>query len=175
MRVFGLLILMLAFLSFGGNGFRGDYVLLNSKEFKVKGETSVGKFSCKYSLTTKDTLFLNQTKGLADKIPVNDFRCGNFLLNRDFRKTLKARDFPDASFILSHIEKENDRYLYDLTVLIAGEEKTLKRQELTPKDNGLFGEIKLKFSDFNLEPPQKLGGAIKIEENIELEIYLSAE
>lgn len=173
MRVFGSFALILVLLSFGSEYTKQDYFLLESKDLTVKGETSVGKFNCKYSLNTKDTLFLASEVGLSDRVPVKEFRCGNFLLNHDFRKTLKERQYPEVYFSLSNIVKDGSNYRYDLAVEIAGVTKTLEGLTLNENPKQLMGEVNLKFSDFDLAPPQKLGGAIKVEEEILLDIKLN--
>lgn len=173
MRVFGSFALILVLLSFGSETPKQDYFLLESKDLTVKGETSVGKFNCKYSLNTKDTLFLAHEVGLSDRIFVKEFRCGNFLLNHDFRKTLKEKQFPEVYFSLAQIVKDGTDYRYDLEVQIAGVTKILEGLTLRDNPKQLAGEVHLKFSDFDLAPPQKLGGAIKVAEEIVLDIKLN--
>lgn len=171
MRVFGIMILALA-LSAGFKPNADEYILLSTKTFSVKGSTSVGKYDCDYSMTAKDTLFLNRKNGLIYKVPVKEFGCGNFLLNRDFRKTLREKEYPWVIIRVSDVRKSGTNYKYDLQLDLAGKRKTLQNLNLMTVKEGLKGEIELRFSDFNLDPPSKLGGAIKVKEEINLSILL---
>lgn len=172
MRVFSYLII-LVFVGFTRQ--QNDYLVLNSKKFTVEGSTSIGSFTCNYDLQTKDTLFFNQKSGLSYKVPVRGFGCGNFLLNRDFRKTLKENQYPEVSISLFDVRKEKNNYIYNLHLNLAGKEKMFQNLVLTKEGNTLKGNIALKFGDFDLEPPKKLGGAIKINEEIKLSILLRAQ
>src|SRR5690606_36580605 len=77
-----------------------EKLVILEKEITVSGNTSLGKFDCIYHVTgLKDTLSFMDNKSkdvfLFD-IAVTDFGCGNFLLNNDFRKIIKAKEFPEA-------------------------------------------------------------------------------
>lgn len=175
MRVFNLLILI-AWMSFSSSDVKHSYWLIDSGEFNVKGKTSIGKFDCKYELQIEDTLFFNQKEGFSYKIPVREFRCGNFILNNDFRKTLKHKEFPEVFFSMMYVDEksaENSNYPFELYLKIAGKEKHIKSLNLKRNKNVLTGEVELKFNDFDLSPPQKLGGAITVEEDIHLSIRLN--
>lgn len=178
MRVFSLLIFVVVLTGFSQDTTKKKYLTLDSSEFIVKGKTSVGKFDCKYESQAKDTLLLYNKNGFAKKIQVKKFSCGNFILTGDFRKTLKHKDFPEVYFSLKKISQHKNNsnaYTFDLYLKIAGKEKYLKNLELTKKKDKLHGEVQLKFSDFDLQPPRKLGGAITVEEDIELLITLKLE
>src|SRR5690554_6558690 len=171
MRVFSYLILVsLLFSGFTPN--INEFVLINTKTFSVKGSTSIGSFDCDYNLSTKDTLFLNQKKGLSYKLPVKEFGCGNFLLTRDFRKTLKEKEYPWVYITLSDVKKTGNTFQYNLELNLAGKKKTYSNLKLNPEKGGLKGGVDLKFSDFDLKPPQKLGGAIKVKEDVSISILL---
>lgn len=171
MRVFGLVFLML--LLFGSfKPTAEDYILLSTKTFSVKGSTSIGKYDCDYKLETRDTLFLNQKKGVNYKVPVKNFGCGNFLLTGDFRKTLKEKQYPWVFIKVTDVKKSGQNYKYNLHLDLAGKVKYFQNLNFVSDKNGLRGEVELKFSDFDLAPPQKLGGAIKVKEEINLNIFL---
>ena len=178
MRVFSLLlftiVLLIIPIEITAQSHQDD-ILLGSGRFVVKGSTSVGSFDCVYKTETKDTLFIGKTKGLSQKIAVKDFKCGNFVLNHDFRKTLKHKEFPEVEFSLYQIYKAEAGYRFKARFIIAGKEKTFSDLLLEHKDKELKSEVNLQFSDFELTPPQKLGGAIKVEEEIGLFIQLQIQ
>lgn len=174
MRVFGYLILFLVLAGFSRH--KNSYLLLSSKRFIVEGSTSLGDFTCNYDIhQTKDTLFLSHKTGFTDKIPVKEFGCGNFLLNRDFKKTLKEKEYPDVMINLSDVRKQGENYSYNLHLELAGKKKTFQNLVLKKEGKHLKGGIELKFSDFDLHPPTKLGGAIKIDESIKLSILFRTQ
>ncbi len=170
MRVFSCLILLIVLAGFTEPNH--GYLLLGSKKFTVEGSTSIGSFTCGYDLQTKDTLFLGKKSGLSQTIPVKEFGCGNFVLNHDFRKTLKAKQYPEVRLLLSDVKKQGANYNATLFLDIAGKKKTFQQLILVRKGKTLTGEIELNFGDFDLVPPKKLGGAIKINEAIKLSILL---
>ncbi len=173
MRVFGFLIVFLVLAGFSIH--RDDYLLISSKKFTVEGSTSLGGFTCNYEIPTESTIFLGQKTGFSDKVPVKEFGCGNFLLNRDFRKTLKEKEFPNVIINLSDVRKQGENYSYNLNLDLAGKKKTFQNLILKKEGKNLKGSIELKFSDFDLHPPTKLGGAIKIDENIKLSILFRTQ
>lgn len=174
MRVFGvILVLTVALFSTPK-----DYLLVSTKQFTVQGTTSIGGFECNYDMNAKDTLFFNQphkqTK-ISHSVPVKDFGCGNFILNNDFRKTLKEKEFPTVRIELSNFKKSADNYSCDLILNLVGKQKIYKNLPLKYDRNQLIGNITLQFSDFNLTPPKKIGGMIKINEEIKLFVSLQTE
>lgn len=170
MRVFGFILM---FVLFSGLTEKEDYVVIDSKKFTVKGSTTFGNFTCDYNLQAKDTLFLNKKSGLYCKVIIKEFGCGNFLLNRDFRKTLKEKEHPAAIIYLSDIKKDGDKYSYTMNLNLAGKQKIFQNLSLQKEKQFLKGSIDLKFSDFDLSAPSKLGGAIKVKEEIKLSILLN--
>ncbi|MBC8883441.1 hypothetical protein H9X57_08640 [Flavobacterium piscinae] len=105
MRVFGFILVLTGTLF---STPKEDYLLVSTKQFTVQGTTSIGGFECNYDMNAKDTLFFNQphkqTK-ISHSVPVKNFGCGNFILNNDFRKTLKEKEFPTVRIELSNFKK----------------------------------------------------------------------
>lgn len=95
-------------------------VIVTRKMITVSGQTSIGGFNCDYSRNgLKDTLYIDYTKKVKDlifEIPVQDFSCGNFLLNKDFRKTIKADQFPTAKVRVRDLKSSYGHYSCDMTV-----------------------------------------------------------
>jgi len=174
MRVFGLILVVTATLFSTPR----EYLLVSTKQFSVQGTTSIGGFECNYDMNAKDTLFFNQpnkTKKVIQSVPVKSFGCGNFILNNDFRKTLKEKEFPNVRIELSNFRKNAQNYSCDLTLNLVGKQKIYKNLPLEFDKNRLNGMITLQFSDFDLTPPKKIGGMIKIKEEIKLSVSLQTE
>ena len=171
MRVFSLLITMAVMLFSTPK----DYLLVSTKQFTVHGTTSIGGFECTYDLKTKDTLFFNNTHKatkFTHSLPVKEFGCGNFLLNSDFRKTLKENQYPKIHIELTNFKKQNEGYYCDLTLNLVGIKKAYKNLKLKIYKDRIDGDVVVNFSDFGLKPPKKAGGMIKIHENIKIAISL---
>jgi hypothetical protein len=58
---------------------------------------------------------------------------------------------------------------------LVGKQKIYRNLALKFDKNRLIGTITLQFSDFDLTPPKKIGGMIKIKEEIKLAISLQTE
>ncbi|MCH7408353.1 hypothetical protein MM239_03010 [Belliella sp. DSM 111904] len=151
-------------------------IVVTSKVITVQGNTSLGSFKCDYRREgLRDTLLLNEspTKHTIEfDIPVRDFGCGNFLLNKDFRKTIKAEEYPNAKVIVKNLKRSGKYYTCDLHVNMVGKRLQYRKIALTNIDQQLVGNIVLDFEELDLSPPRKMGGLIKVEEQLALEIKL---
>ena len=100
-------------------------------------------------------------------------------MNGDLQKTLKADEYPDIQFELQSLEfskgkGQNGGYV-DLTMVVAGERRKVRSRFNFLMDDAalyLFGKISLRFSDFHLIPPKRMGGAIQVKESFEVEFNL---
>lgn len=152
-------------------------VIVIRKMITVSGQTSIGGFNCEYAKNSlKDTLFIDtplRSKDLVFDVPVNDFSCGNFLLNRDFRKTIKAEQFPHAKVRVRNLKSNYGHYSCDLTVDIVGKRLQYKELPLKRTADGIAAKLILSFNELELEAPKKFGGLVKVEEELMLEFRLS--
>ncbi|HNU58818.1 MAG TPA: YceI family protein [Aquaticitalea sp.] len=174
MRIFSYLILIILATPFSKSS-TSDYMVICTNEFTVQGKTSLGSFVCSYEMPASDTLFFNNKKRNAKIIhtlPVRNFGCGNFILNGDFRKTLNAKEYPEIKIELSNFRITDNRYTCDLMLNLVGKPKQFRDLELQFYNNSMCGELVLNFSDFDLEPPKKLGGMVKVKEEIALNIKM---
>jgi hypothetical protein len=158
-------------------GFAKDReVVITRKVITVSGQTSIGGFNCDFKQSgTRDTLSLDNTKSQRDlvfDIPVQDFSCGNFLINRDFRKTIKADQFPHAKVRVRNLKANYGHYTCDMTVQIVGKKLEYKDLILNRVANGVTAKLILSFEELELEAPKKMGGLIKVEEALHLEFLL---
>ena len=152
-------------------------VIVTQKKITVSGQTSIGGFNCGFQKNgLKDTLYIdhsNNKKELIFEIPVRDFSCGNFLLNRDFRKTIKAEDFPTAKVKVNNLISSYGNYSCDLYVDIVGKKLFYDNLILKRSVDGVVAHLTLSFEELELEAPQKFGGLVKVEEELKLEFKLS--
>lgn len=151
-------------------------LVITQKTITVSGQTSIGSFNCSFNRNgMRDTLALNsQTNNsvLNFNIPVSEFACGNFLLNRDFRKSIKAEEFPKCNVRVANLRKNQQHYTCKLTVNIVGKTLVFDNFKLDNTKDGLEGKLSLSFTELALEAPKKMGGLIKVEEQLDLQIVL---
>lgn len=158
------------------------YMVIKEKSITVDGNTSIGGFSCTYNLSGQsDTLFINN---LAEapfcfSLPVPAFKCGNFLLNRDFQHTLKADEYPEISVeVLSLVQNVKGDYTGKIKLNLVGKFKYLDDVKFQikklDKSSLLSANFLFKASEFELVPPSKLGGMIKADDEmtITVDLYL---
>lgn len=172
MRVLYLIIAVILF-SFAPTN---EMLVITEKQIKVSGVTSIGKFTCDYCLDDmKDTLISNRTNRsgtLQFTIPVDEFSCGNFMLNKDFRKTLKSDKYPSAKVQVSNLVKKENGYFCHLRLQIVGKELIFENFHLAKSTHKLIGKLTLSFDELELKAPKKLGGLIKVDETLHLQIEL---
>jgi hypothetical protein len=109
------------------------------------------------------------------QIPVKNFRTNNPLIYKDFMKLLKAESYPFIIIGINHqtldniLEKSLKRH-FKLEITLTGitQEYSVAYETSRCYDEYIFiqGLKNIKLSDFNLEPPEKLKGLIKVNNNL---------
>lgn len=167
--------------------------------FKINGKTNVNSFDCEYEdqSTFKDNSFYGVVeKGKIDfqdailNIPVSSISCGNKLMNSDLYSLLKSEEYPhikvhflsanwDVQALWNNDLAKNDVIgHFDVIITIAGvsrsERVEIHRSEIDQRKFILAtsGEVNMNLLDFNIDPPVKFLGMVKVEENINLELDL---
>jgi hypothetical protein len=166
---------------FSSRSIKGQELLIvMGKTVLIKGKTSLGRFSCAYENDKIDSVSLStKTKvpSLLDiNIPVASFDCGNRMLERDFNKTLNGDQYPIIEVKLDDVRKKGGMFFGDFWVKL--KEKTLKMDDIPftihQSIDGiiLFSEIELSLAYFELTPPKKLFGLIKVHDDLKIEVRL---
>ncbi|NHE59628.1 hypothetical protein [Cyclobacterium plantarum] len=149
--------------------------IIQQKEIIVKGKTSIGDFECSYGKEEiGDTLYLGNApnNSLDFNIPVKEFGCGNFLLNGDFRRTLKADQYPVCEVRVMRLFRGQKNIYGDLAINLVGKDLKLSNVFFDRNRERLQGKVQLSFEELELEAPSRLGGLVRVEETIELQIDL---
>ena len=143
-----------------------NIIIIDRLELEILGNSTVGKYNCGSSLSFKDTIFLNSNtkNSLKSEIPMGNFECGNRIMNKDLKTTVKATQFPKSTVTITNIKPSGTNYKCSLNFRIT--DKTLAYQNLLLKNTkeSLEGIVAVKFSDIALEPPTKMGGIIKVKD-----------
>jgi hypothetical protein len=167
------------------------WVVMQGSSLTVNGSTNVNTFQCdiaNYNLPDTVTCFKLQQRGavlpMTGKLnlSIDAFDCHNKMMTSDLRKTLKAKDFPILSVkfitINSFPDFKNPTKITGIVDIgLAGISKKFEiNYYFTADDKNhvhLKGDQKIHFSDFNLNPPSKLGGIIKAKDELLVEFKLN--
>lgn len=147
-------------------------ILINAQEnsLQINGCTNVNKFKCAnydfYFDNNKPSFTANDLPKI--KLLVKDFDCGNGTMTKDFQKTLNATQYPNLHIkFLNFSKKENNKYI--ATVEVKMMTKTVKYTiDFVSSKNRLIGQETVKFSDFGIVPPKKMGGMIVVKDHLNL-------
>ncbi|WP_348797800.1 hypothetical protein [Flavobacterium adhaerens] len=148
-------------------------IIIEKLEIEIQGNSTIGKYNCSNSLSYRDTIYLNSNikNSLKSEIAMNNFDCGNKIMEKDLRTTVKANKFPKSSVTITNIKPFGNNYKCSLNFRIT--DKVISYQNLVLKNNkeSLEGSVNVNFSNIDLEPPTKMGGIIKVKD--EFVIYFN--
>lgn len=173
------------------SSFTESWIIQNNSHLTVHGKTNINSFSCTVSEYGRlDTIEINEKRSPNGHyvvhsnlvVEVDDFDCHHKIMTKDLKKTLKTNEYPfmliDILSLSQHISKAlpQSSISTQLTITLAGVKKSFVmsfdvRQE---NDNRIMlrGDKGIQFSDFGLTPPRKLGGAIKVKNDLQVNIVL---
>lgn len=156
---------------------------LDQSSLTIEGKSNINKFSCSYNseyLSKKLTfsckkennklLFKNATLTIINA----GFDCGGNAINKDFHKLLKSVEYPHIKMSLKCVVlPENKTDAAYATVSYTITDKTIEYEfpvifEKENNDFRLYGFIELNIEDFNLTPPKKVFGIIKVDKMIKI-------
>ena len=109
----------------------------------------------------------------------SNFDCHNNMITRDFKKTLRIENYPEMYIRFLQLKRKREQkpeLTGTMEIVIAGVSKryavTCLIKSAGNNEKHLEGTRSFKFSDFGLQPPDKLFGAIKVEDNISVNFHL---
>ncbi|APY09260.1 hypothetical protein BWZ20_13530 [Winogradskyella sp. J14-2] len=155
---------------------------------KIKGTSNVNKFECALDVSALSKPVLVTYKESKDYlnfrdaqlvIPAKHFDCGGKMINKDFKKLLKVDDFPEIRLALKKVMKPKnyeDCIMATIEVAICDINNAYKVPISASKSNNGIdtdGLLTLNIDDYNLEPPKKMLGVIKVSPVIEIEFSLN--
>ncbi len=165
------------------------WAVANNSSLNIEGRSNLSSFCCQVTKyletdtmqfvkneTTRQFVFTNSCL----TIDINNFDCHQRIITNDFRKTLKADQNPflKIQFIsLDAFDVRNQQTVKGkVEILLAGQVKCTTIDFKTNATNtGLIqmnGTKTLLFSEFNLHPPKKMAGIIKIKKEIRVNFQL---
>jgi hypothetical protein len=157
----------------------------------IQGSTNISTFGCDIAgYYRPDTISYLQSNNTGDlvtlagslEIDITKFDCHNRMLTSDLRKTLKATDYPMLvirflSFERAPLVGNKRDFLKGWVELeIAGVARRFELCYSLCKTGcaqiQLNGKRSFSFADFNLVPPRKMGGLIKVRDEFNVDFNL---
>ncbi len=164
----------------------GKWIIDYNSQLLIHGQTNVNKFTCfiscynnvdtlAYSLSPKSKALMFEKNGMV--IPLYNFNCGNTLITKDFRATVKADQYPYLKIAFLSFDKniQADQATARMEITLANVVKrvTVKFNMNTKGDFlQLTGDHEVCFADFSLEAPQRMMGLVKVQEALHVEFNL---
>ncbi|WP_264565456.1 hypothetical protein [Flavobacterium sp. N3904] len=145
-----------------------NLIIIDRIEIEIQGTSTVGKYNCSNAFNKRDTIFINSSvqNNLKAEIAMNNFDCGNRIMNKDLKTTIMVDKFPKSYVTISNIKPFATNYKCNLNFLITNKNVKYKDFVLKNSKESLEGTIGLKFSELELVPPTKMGGLIKVKDDI---------
>jgi hypothetical protein len=166
------------------------FIVQPSSKLTINGKTNVNSFQCTtMSYHGNDTLVLIEgghrkpffEKGFIE-VDASSFDCGMKVMTSDFGKTIKAKEYPSIFIEFISFEKipvysnAKDKFKGKMKISLGGVTQTFQMDctiEQGPSGNiHLKGGRSFSFSDFNLQPPERVMGLIKVKDTLDVNFHL---
>ncbi|HET8864140.1 MAG TPA: YceI family protein [Gracilimonas sp.] len=184
-----ILIPVLCTLPFTANAQDGRVQLSDQSKLSIKGKSNVNEFRCQaehdlhrdslnyYYMVEEDTVTV---EGVFLNLEIDQFDCGKRAINRDFKSTLKYKEYPFIEIVLNELvlKQESDIIPKEalVTIKIAGVERSYEVPLHTfssSEDHFVVGGNKVLYmTDFGLTPPSPMFGLIKVDDELDIEFEL---
>lgn len=167
------------------------FIVQPSSTLMIDGSTNVNTFRCGiYQYIGKDTLILQEGVPLkkptflkgAVSLKAANVDCGMALMTKDFNQTIRAKEYPYIIINFKSFERlpnytqEKEKFKGTMTISLGGTTKQVQVDcTIQATSSGYFhlsGGRKFLFSDFNLQPPEKMMGLIKIQQELQVNFNL---
>jgi hypothetical protein len=153
----------------------------------ITGNTNINNFEFKMDFSTNgDVVKSHEIVNVSDRekseifeifIPVKNFETNNKLIYRDFLELLQAEKYPEIiigipySQLQKFLSGQSDS-ISEMRITIAGVTRKYNIPGLVsscPAGNLFINGIKnIKLTDFNLDPPEKFQGLIKVKNQVKI-------
>lgn len=155
-------------------------------EVVIAGTTNVNGFTCRYNVQGLEMpiqMIYNekveqiQFKNAKLKLANDCFDCGGKAINKDFRELLKTEKHPQVELRLLHVDPpkaDGQEIGVGMEIIIAGVARKYETSLncVQAGDICVNGTLGLRLSDFGLEPPRKVLGMIKVDNEIQVQLTL---
>lgn len=153
-------------------------IVINAQEnyVQINGSTNVSTFRCINNKFRADAgVYTFSEKNLPNIIlKITDFDCGNRLMTKDFQKILYAEKYPEMTIRFVSFIRNQKNFSAVVEVKMMNQSKRYNI-DFGVENNRLIGRKNVKFSDFNIIPPKKMGGMIVVKDDLNLIFCLSTK
>lgn len=165
------------------------WTVLPNSFITISGSSNINTFGCEASgafqaeplrgMVAKDGVSVDM-KG-AIRIAIGQFDCNHRMLTADLRKTLKADAYPEMAIRFLSLERMPlcdtgiDYITGKVIIELAGQRKPFNiRCSFSKTSTGyrLEGSRSFSFADFDLSPPKKAGGLVKVKDDFDVTFTL---
>ncbi len=156
--------------------FWGILILAQENYVQINGSTNINNFKCiNNTFKAPNGAYTFSGKHLPNiALKVNEFDCRHKVMTSDFQKTLSASQFPYLTIKFIAFNKTNNQYNAQVEVKMMDKSRTYNIA-FSVEDGKLIGKRNVKFSDFDITPPKKMGGMIVVKDDLNLVFALSAK
>ncbi|MDG1572751.1 hypothetical protein OZ410_10525 [Robiginitalea sp. M366] len=152
----------------------------------IHGTSNLTGFSCSYmpeKIATALPVRYSETESryvfehARLKLRNDCFDCGGRMINRDFREMLLTEDYPHVQLDLRYVDADaagSGQVRAGIGVTLAGKTRTydiILKCDQTDQWC-ISGELPMKLSDFGLEPPRKVLGMIRVDDQIRVNLNI---
>lgn len=155
-------------------------------EVIISGTSNINKFNCSYlvqgievpiHLVYREDLDEIHFKNAGLKLPSDCFDCGGKAINRDFKEILRTERYPEIKLRLLYVDppsRETNKVGVGMEITLAGVTRryTTQLESWTQGDIFVKGTLDLNLTDFGLEPPKKVLGLIKVDDQVKVNLNL---
>lgn len=166
---------------------------LPQSSIEIKGRSNISAFNfmqdkALYQTEVNVAATINRSPQLLSEITLNiplaKFRCNNPLMLNDFLEVTRSKEYPNVVITVQHIEvdhfseiKNKSNFSGNALIKITLTNKS-KNYLIAFKGTfidqilSLYSIAEITFNDFNLDPPTKFGGLIKVKEKLIIDLKL---
>jgi hypothetical protein len=167
------------------------WVVDKNSTLQISGRTNVNRFLCSVGeYAAPDTICFAKpcvgVKGVALsgqlRLPIDGFDCNNRMMTGEFRKALRDRQYPELSISFISLDRMPEPCAVTQTLkgwVEIGLSGVTRQFEIDYRglmvDGGtivLHGSRALTFSDFGLAPPTKMGGLVRVKDDLDVHFTL---
>ena len=166
------------------------WLVSENSSLSVNGSTNINQFKCDIPYCDQqDTIVITREKADKDvklsgciRLSVSSFDCHSDMMTNNLRKTLKEKQFPELKIEFLSLNGLPDLSIKPtdlkglVNIEIAGAKKQYEVNYHLSEDAQhvahLLGTQDVKFSDFNLTPPKKLGGLVRSKDKLTVIFHL---
>ncbi|MBK8627598.1 MAG: YceI family protein [Saprospiraceae bacterium] len=165
------------------------WLVKTHSSLKVDGKTNINSFSCivpSYNRDNDVIICEKTSNGCKIKsqlsIPILNFDCYHKVMTKDLQKTLKASIHPNMNIEFKSFTKlpsvltSGSSFVANADITLAGVIRSFSIHFIAKKSASenieLVGKKTILFTEFGLTPPSKLGGTIKVKDELDVEFRL---